>query len=145
MVDRPRGLVAEASVLVRAPPDRVWDSLTNPAMIKEYMFGAIVVSDWREGGPITWKGEWQGRAYEDRGVILRVEPGRMIRYTHFSPLTGLPDIPENYHAITVRLEREGPRTRVTLTQDNNDSEESRAHSEGNWKMMLGRLKALIEG
>jgi len=60
------------------------------------MFGTNAVSDWKEGSPIVWKGEWMGKKYEDRGVILKLEPGNMIQYSHFSPLTGQPDLPENY-------------------------------------------------
>ena len=42
----------------------------NPEAIKQYMFGTNVVTDWREGSPITWKGEWQGKSYEDKGVMF---------------------------------------------------------------------------
>jgi uncharacterized protein YndB with AHSA1/START domain len=108
------------------------------------MFGAHVVTDWREGSPITWKGEWQGKSYEDKGVVLRFEPGRTLRYSHFSPLSGLPDQPENHHTVTVELTGEGNRTRVSLVQDKNDTEEARAHSEKNWAMMLAGLKKLVE-
>jgi uncharacterized protein YndB with AHSA1/START domain len=64
----------------------VWDALANPDVIKQYMFGANVVSDWREGSPIIWQGEWQGGKYEDKGVVLKLAPERTIQYTHFSPL-----------------------------------------------------------
>ncbi len=114
-------------------------------MIKRYMFGATVVSEWKRGSPIVWKGESQGRPFEDTGVILDIEPGRLLRFTHFSPLSGLPDASENYHTVAVRLRGEGTQTRVSLTQDNNETEEARAHSEGSWKMMLGGLKVLLEG
>src|SRR3989442_15262446 len=80
--------VARASVTIRASSAAVWQALVTPAAIKQYMFGTTVVSDWREGGPITWKGEWQGRPYEDKGVIMRFSPERVLQYTHFSPLSG---------------------------------------------------------
>lgn len=136
--------VAKASTTIDAPADAVWDALVDPASIKQYMFGTDVTSDWKEGSAITWKGEWQGRAYEDKGTIRRVEPGRVLQYTHFSPLAGLPDSPENYHTITVELARDGAGTNVTLSQDNNPSDEEREHSEQNWKMMLDGLKKLVE-
>jgi len=116
----------------------------TPEAIKQYMFGANVISDWREGSPIVWKGEWQGKSYEDKGVILRIKPGRMIRYSHFSPLSGLPDKPENYHTVTIELSAEGNQTHVSLNQDNNPTEEARAHSEKNWRMMLSSLKKFLE-
>jgi uncharacterized protein YndB with AHSA1/START domain len=89
-----KNLIARASVTIDAPSERVWDALVNPEAIKPYMFGTNVVSDWREGSPVICRGEWQGRAYEDKGAILRFKPGRTLQYSHFSPLSGLPDKPE---------------------------------------------------
>jgi uncharacterized protein YndB with AHSA1/START domain len=137
-------LVAKASVLIDAPSAKVWDALVNPEAIRQYMFGAHVVTDWREGSPITWKGEWQGKSYEDKGVVLRLEPGHTLRYSHFSPLSGLPDEPANHHTVTVELSAEGDRTRVSLVQDNNPTEQAREHSEKNWSMMLAGLKKHVE-
>jgi uncharacterized protein YndB with AHSA1/START domain len=137
-------LIAKASIGINAPRDRVWDALVNPEVIRQYMFGTNVVSDWCEGCPIMWRGEWQGKSYEDKGVILEVRPGRMIRYTHFSPLSGLEDRPENYHSVTIEIAEEGNLSTVSLAQDNNATEEARAHSEKNWGMMLGALKKLLE-
>ncbi len=109
------------------------------------MFGTTVVSDWKKGSPIVWQGEWQGKRYEDKGVILELEPGRRLQYSHFSPLSGQPDVPENYHIVTVELEPEGAQTRVSLAQDGSPTEEERDHSAKNWAMMLEALKALVEG
>ncbi len=108
------------------------------------MFGANVVTDWKVGGPIAWKGEWQGKAYEDKGVILTVEPGHVLQYSHYSPLSGLPDAPAYYHIVTVELSSEGARTIVSLSQNNNPTEHAREHSKKNWEMMLAGLKTLVE-
>jgi uncharacterized protein YndB with AHSA1/START domain len=137
-------LVAHASVDIAAGKDKVWDALVNPLMIKKYMFGTNVVTDWREGSPIVWKGEWQGRSYEDKGEIRRFSPQHSLQYTHFSPMSGLPDSPENYHTVTIELVPEGDRTRVSLSQDNNPTESARQHSEKNWRLMLDSLKQLLE-
>jgi len=139
-----RGIVARATIEVEAPVSRVWDALVNPDAIREYMFGTTVSSDWREGSPITWSGEWQGRKYEDRGTLLRVQPGKALEYTHFSPLAGLSDRPENYHTVAIELKDLGRRTAVELTQDNNATEEARQHSEKNWEAMLAGLKKHLE-
>jgi uncharacterized protein YndB with AHSA1/START domain len=137
-------IIARSSITIDAPADRVWDALVNPAAIKQYMFGTNVTSDWKKGSPIVWKGEWQGKQYEDKGVIRQIEPGRALQYTHFSPLSGLPDKPENYHTVTIQLLSEGDRTRLSLTQDGNPTEDARAHSEKNWGMVLGGLKKVVE-
>lgn len=109
------------------------------------MFGADVRSDWTVGAPITWSGVWQGKPYHDKGVIKQIERERVLQYSHFSPLSGQPDRPENYHTVTIELADGNAQTRVVLTQDNNPTEEARAHSEKNWNMMLGALKKFVEG
>jgi uncharacterized protein YndB with AHSA1/START domain len=137
-------LIANVSTTINAPSAKLWQALVTPAAIKEYMFGTTVTSDWVVGSPIVWKGEWQGRAYEDKGIILQVVPERVLEYSHFSPLAGVPDVPENYHIVTVELSPDGERTRVTLSQDNNPTEQARQHSEENWGMMLAALKQFLE-
>ena len=136
--------VARASVRIDAPPDQVWDALVDPRAIEEYMFGAKVTTDWREGSPIRWQGEWKGKPYEDKGEVLQIEPRRVLRYSHFSPLSQLPDVPESYHNVTIELSPEGERTLVSLTQDNNPTEEARRHSTENWSTMLRGLKEYVE-
>jgi uncharacterized protein YndB with AHSA1/START domain len=138
------GLVAEASTTIFAPIAVVWNALINPAMIKQFMFGTEAVSDWKQGSPIVWKGVWEGKAYEDKGMILSIEPQRRLQYSHYSPLSGAPDVPENYHTLTYELSEEGGSTRVALSQDKNASEEEREQSRGMWEMMLASLKNVVE-
>ena len=139
-----KNLVAKASTTIDARREDVWKALVDPEAIKQYMFGTTVVSDWREGSPIVWKGEWKGKPYEDKGVILQLKPGRTLQYSHFSPLSGAPDRPENYHTVTVELSGDGDRTHVALSQDKNASDEERAEAEKNWGMMLDGLKKFVE-
>ena len=136
--------LAQAETDVEAPPAAVWDALTNPASIREYMFGTNVVSTWQVGAPIVWQGEWQGKPYEDKGAILAFAPEQRVQYSHFSPLSGQPDVPENYHTVTVELTPQGGATHVVLTQDHNASAEERDHSAQNWAMMLNGLKHFVE-
>jgi uncharacterized protein YndB with AHSA1/START domain len=138
------GLIARASVAVAAPPADVWEALVTPAAIKAYMFDATVTSDWVVGSPIVWSGEWQGRGYEDKGVILQIVRERVLEFSHFSPLAGVADLPENYHIVTVHLSSDGAQTRVSLRQDNNLTDEARERAERNWGAMLAGLKHFVE-
>ena len=138
-------LVATAAITIDASAQYVWTALVTPAAIKQYFFGTTVKSDWKEGGPITWSGEWQGRAYEDKGKVLRFQPGRTLQFTHFSPLSGMPDVPENYHTVTIELAADGSRTRVSISQDNNPDAKARDHSAENWTLVLAGLKHYVEG
>ena len=137
-------LIAKANVTIHASLAKVWDALISPELIKRYMFGTTVVSDWKQGSSITWKGEWKGKAYEDKGEIIQIKPKTYLQYTHFSPLTGVPDVPENYHTVTVKLTPKNGSTIVLLSQDNNKTDDARQHSEDNWTMMLTELKKLLE-
>ena len=136
--------VAKVSTVIDAPKEQVWDALTDPDAISRYMLGAKVTTDWKEGSPITWEGEWDGRPYQDKGTVREVRPPQILEYSHFSPLVGLPDVPENYHTVRIEVIEDGPATRVTLIQDNNETEETKDHSEGNWKTMLDGLKEVVE-
>jgi uncharacterized protein YndB with AHSA1/START domain len=140
----PTNLVAEADVTIDASAGDVWNALVSPAAIKAYMFGTTVTSDWTEGRPITWAGEMKGTRYEDRGVIVQSKPERLLQYTHFSPLAGLPDVPESHHTVTIELSPEGGRTHVVLTQDKNTTEREKEHSKANWQQVLDGLKRFVE-
>jgi uncharacterized protein YndB with AHSA1/START domain len=137
--------VAKVSTVIDAPKEEVWEALTNPDSISQYMFGTRVATDWMAGSPITWEGEWDGRPYQDKGMVREVRPPQVLEYSHFSPLSGLPDSPENYHTVRIEIVEDGPTTNVTLIQDNNETAEARIHSEKNWQSMLEGLKELVEG
>lgn len=137
--------VATAEIEIDASPARVWSALIDPEQIEQYMFGSHVVTDWKEGSPIVWKGEYEGKTYEDKGVILEIEPERRLKMTHFSPLGGDDDAPENYHTLAYELDQRDEATRVSLSQDNNSSEEAAKHSSENWERMLRGLKQVVEG
>lgn len=138
------GFVATAEIDVAAAPERVWSALTDPAAIQRYMFGTRVQTDWQPGSPITWSGEFQGRPYQDRGRILEVIPAERLTVTHFSPLSGKPDVPENYHTLVYELTGSGAGTRLRLSQDNNPSPDDAEHSRGMWEQMLRDLKQTVE-
>ena len=137
-------VIATAQVDIAAPAAQVWNALTDPEIIARYFFGARVLTDWQPGSQIVWQGEYQGRPYQDKGRILEAEPGRRLRVTHFSPSTGLPDVPENYHTITYELDEQGGTTHLCLSQDNNGDEAEAQRATQNWEMMLAALKKTVE-
>jgi uncharacterized protein YndB with AHSA1/START domain len=137
--------ISKSSITINAPASKVWDALTDPALIQQYLFGTRVTSDWKVGSPITYQGVWEGKPYEDKGRILQVEPEKLLVSTFWSALAGLPDVPENYKTVRYELSPMGNSTKLTLIQDNNASQEEADHSTQNWRIVLDGLKKLLEG
>jgi uncharacterized protein YndB with AHSA1/START domain len=136
--------IARAQTRIEAPPEKVWGLLTQPGSDPDIMFGSEVVSDFHEGSPIVWRGEWEGKPYEDKGEIVEVRPPSRLVLTHFSPMSGEEDVPENYHRLSFELDPVDGGTRVTLEQGGNKTEEAAEHSTANWQLMLDGLKKAAE-
>ena len=135
---------AKAVIAINAPTTKVWEALVTPQLIKRYLFGTEVTTDWQVGSPITYKGVWEGKAYEDKGKVLEVEPNKLLVSTFWSSLAGLPDAPENYKTVRYDLSAEGKGTMLTITQDNNETQDEAGNSEQNWKAVLAEMKKVIE-
>ena len=136
--------IAKAEMKFNVPIAKVWDALTNPEIIKKYFFGTNAVSTWKVGSTIEFKGEWEGKEYLDKGVILKSEKGKIFQYTYLSSFSGLEDKPGNYHTVTYELTSENSKTKLSVTQDNINTEESKNHSEQNWALVLNTLKGILE-
>ena len=137
-------LIAETTVTINATASRVWEAITTPEVIKKYMFGTEVHSEWKEGSAISYEGEYEGKAYKDKGVIKKLEEQKIFQSTYWSSMSGKEDKPENYNLVTYRLKESGGKTAVTLTQDNIADEKEKAHMIENWNMVLGKLKKVVE-
>jgi uncharacterized protein YndB with AHSA1/START domain len=137
-------LTGHATVLIDAPPARVWEALTKPEIIKKYFFGTTTHTDWKIGNPIRFTGEFEGQHYEDKGTVLAFQPYSLIQYKYWSSMSGTEDRPENYLTITYRLQEEDNKTRLDITQENIRDEKAKEHSEDNWKKVLANLKRVVE-
>lgn len=137
-------LTATVHVDIHSPAPAVWDTLTNPDKIAQWLFGTKTTCDWKKGSPITYTGEWQGKQYIDKGTILEIEPLKLLVMDYWSSFSGQPDTPENYQKITYRLDTITQGTRLTVIQENHRSEETRAQSEGHWQQALVLLKRVSE-
>lgn len=139
------GAVATAETEIRASAQRVWAALTEPDQIAGYMGGSRVETTWDVGSPITWAGEYDGHAYQDKGEVLTYDEPHVLSVTHYSPLTGQDDKPANYHTVVYTLTADGDLTRLSLTQDNCSDEVQAEQFSRNWQQMLDLLKSHVEG
>jgi uncharacterized protein YndB with AHSA1/START domain len=140
-----QNFVAETRITIHAPVEAVWRALTDPALVKQYMYGTNLETDWKVGSPITWKGEWEGKPYEDKGKVLAVEPRKLLKVTHWSPMGGSEDKPENYHTVIYELAERDGETVLTLKQDNNPTQEAAdTMAEKNWGPVLEGIRKVAE-
>ncbi|NUU06832.1 SRPBCC family protein [Leifsonia sp. C5G2] len=135
---------ARAERHVDAPRDRLWHALTDPDTISRYLFGSRVETDWRVGSPILYRGEWDGRPYEDKGTILEIAPGDRLVTSYYSPLSGKPDEPASYQTVSYLLADDGAGTLVTITQDGCADEAEAQRMGANWAAVLESLKSVVE-
>ena len=133
-----------SKIVIRASANRVWEALTRPELVKQWQFGAVLRTDWRKGGSIVFRNEWEGKVYEQKGSILEVEPGRLARYSLFAPQPGLEDRPENYFIMSYILEEVGGQTILTIDQDDPRNQTAQEPAEEGENAVLVALKKLVE-
>src|ERR1700761_8919154 len=122
-------MTSTTTVTFKAPIATVWQGLTDPAMVKQYFFGTNLKSDFKVGNPITFSGEWDGKTYEDGGIILDIVVPRLLKYTYWSSMSGTENKPENYANITYELNEANGITTLIITQDGVKSQQAAEHSE----------------
>lgn len=136
---------AQTTITINAPASKVWEVLTNPELIGQYLHDTKTISDWQVDSPITWKGEWKGQPYEDKGVILNSVPNKILTYSHWSPMSGSEDVPENYHIVSYELHETDGVTTVSFTQGNSPSQEEADNMIANfWSAALQTIKGICE-
>ena len=138
------GPTSESSITIDAPSERVWVALTTPELIEKWFFGVDTETDWKVGSPIVHRGEYRGRPYQDKGTILAFDPPRSFVHSHWSPVSGLPDSPENYQEVSWSVVEHDGRTELTIREVNLPSEEAAAVSEQGWSDALRALKDVVE-
>ena len=133
-----------SKITINAPASRVWEAVTKPELVKQWQYGAALITDWQKGHPIVYRNEWEGTVYEQRGTVLEIEPERLVKYTLFAPRPGLDEKPENTFIMTYLLEEANGQTTLTITQDD-PREQPHEQAEEEENSVLNSLKKLVEG
>jgi len=138
-------LKVAGDIMINASAEKVWDVLTNPAIIKEYLFGTDTITDWQVGSPIRFQGEYNGQTYSDHGVILAMVPGEVVKYSYWSGFTGLEDKPENYSTITYLVDNKGEgHTHLHWIQSGYATEAGYQHSLQGMEAFMSQIRAIAE-
>jgi len=131
-------------LLINADISKVWDAIVNPEIVKQYFFGTQVESEWKEGSPIVFSGEFDGKQYRDKGTILAIDPKKFLQYSYWSGFSGLEDKAENYSLVTYELETVDSAVKLTMTQEGFANEQGHQHAVQGWEMVLNGLKNIVE-
>jgi uncharacterized protein YndB with AHSA1/START domain len=137
-------LISKSSIEINASSHKIWEALVQPEIAKEYFFGAEIVTNWKVGSSITFKGEFNGNKYEEKGVLLNVEPNTQLQYSHWSNFDGLSDEPENYRTWTFDIDEKDRTTKLSITEDNIPTEKQKNRSDDFWNAALLKIKRLVE-
>ena len=137
-------LISKSSIEIMASSSKVWEALVKPAIAKKYFFEAEIITDWKVGNPITFKGEFNGNKYEEKGVILNVEPMIQLQYSHWSSFDGLPDDPMHYRTWTFDLEDKNGSIQLSVSEDNIPTGKQKERSDEFWRSVLLNIKQIVE-
>ncbi len=139
-----KDLIVQKSVQVSAPVSKVWEALTNPEMVKQYLFGTQLVTNWQVGSSIVFQGSYEGKEYQDKGEIVQFEPEKLLQYTYLSSFSGLENKEENYSLVTYEVSGVDGDVTLKVSQKGFANEQAREHSESSWNMVLNGIKKLVE-
>jgi uncharacterized protein YndB with AHSA1/START domain len=136
----------KTSLEIAASLEKVFAALTEAESVKTLFYGSELVTTWRVGSAIIYRGEYEGTHYEDHGTVLAFEPPHLVKYDYWSSWAKneLEDLPENYQTITYALAPSANGTLVSIEQNNIRSAEVMEHSTQNWQHLLQSLKNLVE-
>jgi len=137
----------EKTVLIHSGASTVWRTLTEPALMKQWMGDPAIEIDiqtnWQVNGPIVISGSHHLK-FENKGTVLLFEPGQAIKYNFLSSLSRLPDIPENYTIISFTLSPADSQTALTLVITNFPTETIYRHLDFYWRTTIELIKQLVE-
>jgi len=137
----------EKQILIQAPASAVWEVLTRADKMQEWLsdLRVEVVSDWEKGSPILFNSRMHGKSQTDKGIILDLQPNKLFSYSLWTPISRVPDIPENYSIITFELEPQENGTLLRLSHSQLTALASFEHSNYYWGITLTVIKKMVEG
>jgi len=139
-----KNLIVTLKIAIDASIETVWDALVNPVIVSKYMLGAKQESKFITNSPITWTKNLNGKTFMDHGTILKISKNKLLKYSHYSPVSGKTDTLENYAVVTIQLIRSNGSVMLKLESDNNDSLAEKMNTKNIWNYYLLGLRILCE-
>jgi uncharacterized protein YndB with AHSA1/START domain len=138
-------LIVSESLQINVSKERMWDVLTNPIIIKEYLYGTETITDWKEGSTIVFQGEYRGHKYKDKGIVESIVLHKKISYWYWSGFSGTEDLKENYSLVSYCIDEvsEGE-IRFSWTQKGFSTIEGFEHTQKGMETLLNAIKLTAE-
>lgn len=142
-------LKVKKTITLDAEVAKVWEALTKPNMIKKYMQGIEIVSDWKVGSPILWiETLKEGEMIQGKGSIEKIEARKLLQFTTLDMNAQYSDVPSNYVQATYELTPKLGKTILSVTQGDysrvEDGNKRFNEANENWNQTLSALKQFIE-
>jgi uncharacterized protein YndB with AHSA1/START domain len=132
-------------IRIHASNSRVFTALTSSEEIPTFYPLEQVDSKWELGSEVLYKGEINGAAFTDFGIIEKLESPKVYAYRYWSDNHGTERTPENHLTISYVLSECPDGTELTVTQSNIKSEDMYELMETQvWDYLLGSLKEFVE-
>ena len=132
-------------IFVKAPIESTFEALTTSAKIIQYFPLNNVISNWQLGSEVLYKGEIEGNAFTDYGIIKEFSVPTKYSYSYWSDNHGTERLPENHLVISYTLTSLKDGTQLELQQLNIKSEELfNIMNTTVWDSLLSRFKNYME-
>ena len=105
------------STTFNTTPEKLWDLLINPEWTEKYMYNCKVISDFKIGSKIDWKGNFQGEEQFLTGEILELDWGKQIKYTIIDPALKDETKAENFSHITYEIKEQNGKQLLTVVNE----------------------------
>ncbi|OQP56725.1 SRPBCC family protein [Niastella populi] len=134
--------ILTTAVTIDAPANKVFEALTQPALVQQWQFGKTVHTNWVVGETIKFIAEHEGRVQEQWGTILDIRANELLKYNLFTPAPGIEDKQENYNITSYILTNDNGKTQIQLIQVDN---RPFGFVPATLKPILVALKKVVEG
>lgn len=139
-----KSYVVKKTIHLNAPAMLVWNALTDPEQTKKYFFNCRVISNWKEGSTITFKGRMFWIVpIKLSGHIEKIKPGKLLQYSLSNGKSG-----KSTSTVTDELEEKDGKTTLHITDDvgqGEGAEKRYKRSVKGWDKILKGLKKIVEG
>jgi uncharacterized protein YndB with AHSA1/START domain len=133
-----------STIKINASIQKVWDTITKPALIKRWQYNSDLQTTWEAGTDIKFRTEWGEKVFEQWGKIIEVNPMESLKYSLFAPAPGIDDKPENYFIMSYILTTENGQTKLEIIQEDNRPNAVQEKPQGEENPVLKSLKELAE-